>query len=95
MTKPLVTFLDLKMNRERNPKIRDMQKFVEFQEAVSQAGSGPSEPRWRQGGRHRSVIITSRSTEASVTYTCETHPGCLCRCWTRLEARVLAPIFTR
>ena len=45
MTKPLVTFLDLKMNRERNPKIRDMQKFVEFKEAVSQAGSDPSSAR--------------------------------------------------
>ena len=45
VTKPLVTFLDLKMNRERNPKIRDMQKFVEFKEAVSQAGSHPSSAR--------------------------------------------------
>ena len=79
VTKPLVTFLDLKMNRERNPKIRDMQKFVEFKEAVSQAGSDPS----------------SASTEASVTYTCETHPGWICRCWTKLEAGVLAPVFTR
>ena len=79
VTKPLVTFLDLKMNRERNPKIRDMQKFVEFKEAASQAGSDAS----------------YASTEASVTYTCETHPGWICRCWTKLEAGVLAPVFTR
>ena len=35
MAKPLVETLQLKKDKERNPKIRETQLFQEFQEAVN------------------------------------------------------------
>jgi len=90
VAKPLVEALQLKKDRERNPKIRETQMFQEFQQAVKDKKKDVTD-----------VTLVTSATSPLSSYTPwleqeEVQAESSCQsCWKTFDLGVLAPIFTR
>jgi len=86
VAKPLVETLQLKKDKERNPRIRETQVFQEFQQAVNNKALSEAMP--FSASSLFSVYPSWLDHE-------EERPGCCRSSWKSFELGVIAPVFTR